>query len=152
MVKKANGNSNKVRVIMKMAHPKNINEVQSLNVRVTAFNKFVSKVTNKCLPFFKILRKAFEWTDECQKAFKELKVYLGSPPLLSPSKPSKELSLYLVVSPTVVSFTLIWEKNRIQLPIYYTSQALRGAKGRYPLLEKLAFMLITATHTSKHTP
>ena len=110
MVKKANGNSNKVRVIMKMAHPKNINEVQSLNVRVTAFNKFVSKVTNKCLPFFKILRKAFEWTDECQKAFEELKAYLASLPLLSPSKPSEELSLYLAISPTAVNSLLSGRK------------------------------------------
>ena len=78
-----------------------------MNSRVATLNKFISKAMDKCLPFFKMLKKAFEWTDKCQKAFKELKVYLGSPPLLSPSKPSKELALYLVVSPTVVSFTLI---------------------------------------------
>lgn len=42
----------------------------------------------------KTLKKAFEWTDECQKAFEELKTYLASPPLFSPSKPDKELSLY----------------------------------------------------------
>ena len=78
-----------------------------MNSRVATLNKFISKAMDKCLPFFKMLKKAFEWTDECQKAVKELKVYLGSPPLLSPTKPSKELSLYLVVSPMVVSFTLI---------------------------------------------
>jgi len=50
------------------------------------------------IPFFKVLWKAFEWTDECQKTFEERKAYLASPPLLNPSKPSEELSLYLVVS------------------------------------------------------
>ena len=51
--------------------------------------------------------KAFEWTDECQRAFEELKAYLASLPLLNPSKPDEELSLYLVVSHTVVSSALI---------------------------------------------
>ena len=56
-------NPDKVRAIMEMASPKNIKEVQSLNGRVAALNCFVSKATDKCLPFFKVLRKAFEWTD-----------------------------------------------------------------------------------------
>ena len=56
-------NPDKVRAIMEMASPKNIKEVQSLNGRVVALNYFVSRATDKCLPFFKVLRKAFEWTD-----------------------------------------------------------------------------------------
>ena len=92
---------------MEMEPLKNIKEVQSLNGRVATLNKFVFKATNKCLPSFKILRKAFEWTNKCQKAFEELKAYLSSPPLLSPSKPGEEFSLYLAMSPIVVSFTLI---------------------------------------------
>ena len=53
-------NPDKVRAIMEMAPPKNIKEVQSLNSRVAALNRFVSRATDKCLPFFKILRKVFE--------------------------------------------------------------------------------------------
>ena len=48
-----------------MAPPKHIKEVQSLNGRVETLNKFISKATDKCLPFFKVLRKAFKWTNEC---------------------------------------------------------------------------------------
>uniref|UniRef100_A0A2N9IUA0 Uncharacterized protein n=1 Tax=Fagus sylvatica TaxID=28930 RepID=A0A2N9IUA0_FAGSY len=100
--------------------------------------------SDKCLPFFKTLKKAFEWTDECQQAFEELKRYLTEPPLLSPSKQGKELYLYLAVSPTAVSSALIREEERRQMPIYYTSKALRGAEERYPPMEKLAFALVTA--------
>jgi len=53
-------NPNKVQAIMEMAPPKNTKKVQSLNDRVTALNRFVSRATDKCLPFFKVLRKAFE--------------------------------------------------------------------------------------------
>ena len=96
-------NLDKFQVIMEMACLKNIKEVQSLNCMVAALNRFVFKVTNKCLPLFWILRKAFKWTNKCQRAFEELKAYLASPPLLNPSKPDEELSLYLVVSLTTVS-------------------------------------------------
>ena len=62
-------NPNKIQLILNMKLPQNIKEIQSLTRRVTAFNRFVSKATDKCLPFFKVLKKAFEWTDECHRAF-----------------------------------------------------------------------------------
>ena len=62
-------NLDKIQAILDMEPPKNIKEVQSLIGRIAALNRFVSKAIDKCLPFFKILRKAFEWTDQCQKAF-----------------------------------------------------------------------------------
>uniref|UniRef100_A0A2N9ESH3 Uncharacterized protein n=1 Tax=Fagus sylvatica TaxID=28930 RepID=A0A2N9ESH3_FAGSY len=46
----------------------------------------------------KTVKEAFQWTEECQKAFEELKAYLSSPPLLSPSQTGEELYLYLAVS------------------------------------------------------
>ena len=50
---------------MELGPPRMVKEVQSLNGKVVALNKFVSKATDKCLSFFRILRKSFEWTDEC---------------------------------------------------------------------------------------
>ena len=58
-------NPDKIRVIIEMAPPKNVKEVQSLNGKVAALNRFVSRATNKCLPFFRKLKKSFEWTSEC---------------------------------------------------------------------------------------
>ena len=49
-------NPEKVRAILEMSSPKTIKEVQSLTGRVTAFNRFVSKATDKCLPFLKTLK------------------------------------------------------------------------------------------------
>ena len=83
---------------MELAPPKTVKKVQSLNGKITALNRFVSRVTDKCPPFFRVLKRSFEWTNECQQAFENLKLYLSSPPLLSPSKPGEELYSYLVVS------------------------------------------------------
>ena len=77
-----------------MEPPNNIKDVQSLTERVAALNRFGSKAIDKCLPFFKVLGKAFEWMNECQQALEDLKAYLASTPLLSPSNPGEELYLY----------------------------------------------------------
>ena len=58
---------------MEMAPPRNVKEVQSLNGKIAALNRFVSRVMDKCLPFFRMLKRSFEWTTECQQAFEELK-------------------------------------------------------------------------------
>ena len=102
------------------------------------------------MSFFKVLKKAFEWTDECQKAFQDLKIYLTTTPLLSPSMLGEELYLYLAVTPHAVSSALIREEGRVQKPVYYTSKALRGAEGRYLLIEKLTFALIMASKKLRH--
>ena len=78
-------NPDKIRAIIEMTPPRNVKEVQSFNGKVAALNRFVWKATKKCLPFFRMLKKSFEWTAECQRAFEELKAYLSAPPLLSPS-------------------------------------------------------------------
>ena len=96
-------NPEKVWAIMELGPPRMVKKVQSLNGKITALNRFVSKATEKCPPFFCTLRKLFEWTDECQKAFKDLKKYLSSLSLLSPSKLGEELYLYIAVSQAAVS-------------------------------------------------
>ena len=114
-------NPDKIRAIVEMAPPKNVKEVQSLNGKIAALNRFVSRATNKCLPFFCMLKKSFEWTAECQQAFEELKAYLSSPPLLSPSQPEEELFLYLAVSPIAVSVALVRKEDKVPKPVYYAN-------------------------------
>ena len=142
-------NPEKVRAILELEPPRRVKAVQSLNGKVAALNRFVCKVTNKCLPFFRVLRKSFEWMNECQKAFEDLKKYLSSPPLLSPSMLGEELYLYIAVSQVVVSVALVREEGGSQRPIYFISKAFRGVEERYPRIEKLAFALVTATQKLK---
>ena len=59
-------NPNKIRVIMEIAPPRNMKEVQSFNGKIVVLNKFVLRATDKCLPFFRTLKKSFEWTAEFQ--------------------------------------------------------------------------------------
>ena len=142
-------NPEKVRAILELEPSRMVKAVQSLNSKVTALNRFVSKVTDKCLPFFCVLRKLFEWTNECQKAIEDLKKYLSSPPLLSPSRLGEELYLYIAVLQAAVSAALVREEGGSQRPVYFISSAFRGVEERYPRMEKLAFTLVTATRKLK---
>jgi hypothetical protein len=138
-------NPEKIQAILEMQSPKTMKQLQHLTGRLAALNRFISRSTDKCLPFFKILRKAFEWSSECKEAFSQLKKYLTSSPLLSQTVPSKVLYLYLAVSPTVISAALIRKDEGIQKPVYFVSKALHRADERYAQIEKLAFALVMAS-------
>ena len=83
--------------------------------------------------------------DECEAAFQNLKEYLAKPPLLSPSVEGEDLFLYLAVSQTAISSTLICEEFKVQRLVYYISQAFQGAEVKYPRIEKISFSLIVTS-------
>ena len=79
-------NLNKIRVMLDMRSPSNTKQVQRLIRRIAALSRFVSRSSEKCQPFFQILKKAFQWYAHYEKAFTALETYLSSPPILvSPS-------------------------------------------------------------------
>jgi hypothetical protein len=137
-------NLEKVNAVLGMQSPQTTKQLQQLTGRIAALNRFISRSTDKCLPFFKILRKEFEWSTECEEAFRKLKEYLINPPLLSRPDEGEILYLYLVVSPSAVSFALVRKDSEVQKPVYFTIKALHGAEERYPRIEKLAFSLIVS--------
>ena len=57
--------------------------------------------------------------------------------------------LYLVVSLAVVTVALVREEDGVQKPVYFTNRALQGVEEKYPLMENLAFALVTAERKLK---
>ena len=49
-------NPKKVRAILEMTSPMKVKELQKLTRRIATLNRFISKATDKCLPFFKTLK------------------------------------------------------------------------------------------------
>jgi len=76
-----------------MQSPRTTKQLQQLTGRIADLNRFISRSTDKCFPFFKILRKTCEWSSECEEAFKKLKEYLTHPPLLSCPGEGETISL-----------------------------------------------------------
>ncbi|XP_022889049.1 uncharacterized protein LOC111404482 [Olea europaea var. sylvestris] len=121
-----------IEALYKMRSPQKPKEVQSLIGRVATLNRFVSKITDKCLPFFKVLKvgKKFQWNEECEEALQGLKRHLGQAPLLSKPKPGETLQLYLTVSNEAISSVLTREEGPPNSP--FTIQVLQkpDASGR----------------------
>jgi hypothetical protein len=67
---------------------------------MAALGRFINKLEEKGLPFFKLLKKSdkFEWTDETDQTLKELKTLLKTPPFMMPPAPKETLLLYISAS------------------------------------------------------
>jgi hypothetical protein len=131
-------NPMKVDAIRNMAKPSCKKDVMKLTGMMASLGHFISKLSEKGLPFFKLLKKAdkFVWDDEAQKAFKTLKESLTTPPVMTPLVPGETL-LYISATTNVVSMVLVAEREEegqahpIQRPVYYVSEVLAVAKTRY---------------------
>ncbi|GKV11641.1 hypothetical protein SLEP1_g22881 [Rubroshorea leprosula] len=145
-------NPEKVLAIIEMKPPASIKEVQHLMGKIVALGRFLSKSTERCLPIFEILRgkKIFEWTQDCQRAFEQLKAYLASPPLISKPSPGETLFLYITATTEVVNAALIRQEQKRQRPVYFVSKVLQEPEKRYAPLEKLAYAVIIATRRLRY--
>ena len=138
-------NPDKIKVVLDMLPPSNIKDIQHLTWRIAALSRFVSRASDRCRPFFQVLKKAFQWDAHCQEVFTALKTYLSSPPILVSPSEGELLTLYLAVSDFATSAALVRERDRVQQPVYYCSRALRGVEERYPNMEKMILLLVTTS-------
>ena len=139
-------NLKQIRAILELPSPKNALEVQRLTGRIAALNRFIARSTDKCLPFYNLLkrREKFSWDEVSEKAFAELKQYLTTPPVLVKPENGETLYLYIAVSGSAVSGVLVKDDRGGQKPIFYISKSLVEAETRYPTMEKAAFAVVTS--------
>ncbi|CAA0810386.1 Unknown protein, partial [Striga hermonthica] len=137
-------NPEKVRAVIEMQPPTKVKEVQILTGRIAGLSRFISKVAEKSGPLFKTLRKSlkFQWTEEAQKAFEELKRMLVDLPLLAKPAQGEDLVLYISIGEAAVSSVLLREEGAAQFPIYYVSKVMQGAERRYSEIEKGALAVV----------
>jgi hypothetical protein len=75
---------------------------------MATLNQFISKLGERGMPFYKLLRKAdgFQWDDQAAAAFAQLKQYLKTLSSLVPPQPKDILLLYVVATDAVVSMVI----------------------------------------------
>ena len=120
--------------------PATIKDVQKLTGCMAALNQFLSRLGERGLPFFKLLKRQdkFEWTTEAVEALENLKRHLQSPSILTAPLPGEELLLYIVATTHVVSTAIVVEHPEeghaygVQRPVYFISEVLSESKVRYP--------------------
>jgi hypothetical protein len=102
-------NPEKISAITKMNAPTCIKDVQKLTGCMVALNRFISKLGERWLPFFKLLKhqEKFVWTSEADQALAQLKDFLSKPPVLTAPRKKEKLLLYLAATTHVVSTAII---------------------------------------------
>ncbi|GFS40490.1 hypothetical protein Acr_00g0068850 [Actinidia rufa] len=119
-----------IAAIEQIASPRNAKEVQKLTGMAAALNRFISKSSNKCRPFFKLLRKnaKFSWDEESEVAFQQFKKYLTKPPLLSDE--GELLHVYLAVSEHATRYLPL---EKLVLALVVTSRKLMHYFQAHPI-------------------
>jgi hypothetical protein len=105
-------NPEKIKEIEAMRPPARIKDVQKLTRSLAALSHFISRLAERALPFFRLLRKSgpFSWAEEAERAFQLLKQHLVSLPILVAPEPGESLYLYIAAASEVVSMVLVAER------------------------------------------
>ena len=141
-----------IKAIHNLQPPWNPKEVQKLPGMIAALNRFISKSTDRCRPFYLLMNKwkRFEWSEDCALAFQQLKEYLSRPPIMSNPEADEVLFAYITVASHAVSLVLIQIDGSIQRPVYYVSKSLHEANVRYLPLEKVILAVVHAMRKLPH--
>ena len=64
-------NLDQIADLINLAERRNVKQVQRLTGMIAALGRFISRLADKCKPFFRLLckRSRFEWDEECSVAF-----------------------------------------------------------------------------------
>jgi hypothetical protein len=151
-------NPEKISAITNMRAPNCIKDVQKLTGCMVALNRFISKLGERGLPLFKLIKhqEKFVWTTEADQALAQLKNFLSKPPVLTAPRKKEQLLLYLATTIHMVSSAIAVERQEdgqaypVQRPVYFVSEVLSESKARYQPVQKLLYAVLITSWKLRH--
>ena len=106
-------NPAKIRALSQLDIPKDLKQIQNLTGCVAALSHFISRLGEKALPLYRLLRhtKHFEWTDAATAGLEEIKAILATNPVLAAPNTGEPMILYIAATYQVVSAVLVVERE-----------------------------------------
>jgi hypothetical protein len=151
-------NPEKIAAITSMGPIKDLKGVQRVMGCLAALSRFISRLGERGLPLYRLLRKAecFTWTPEAEEALGNLKALLTNAPILVPPAAGEALLIYVAATTQVVSAAIVVERREeghalpVQRPVYFISEVLSETKIRYPQIQKLLYAVILTRRKLRH--
>jgi hypothetical protein len=106
-------NPEKIAAITNMGPIKDLKGVQRVMECLAALSRFISRLGEKGLPLYRLLRKAerFTWTTKAKEALENLKALLTNAPILVPPAEGEALLIYVAATTQVVSAAIVVERR-----------------------------------------
>src|SRR3954469_23094363 len=106
-------NPEKIKAILNINRPTSLKDIQRLTGCVVAVSRFISRLGEKGLPLYKLLKKAdkFTWTNEADAALTQLKEILSSAPILAAPEHGEPLLIYMAATNRVISIVIVVERK-----------------------------------------
>jgi hypothetical protein len=106
-------NPKKVAALERMGPIRDLKGVQRVLGCLAALSRFISRLGEKGLPLYRLLKKheRFSWTAEAHEALDKLKASLTHAPILTPPQDSEPLYLYVAATTQVVSAVIVVERT-----------------------------------------
>jgi hypothetical protein len=151
-------NPEKIASITNMGPIKDLKGVQRVMGCLAALSRFISRLGEKGLPLYRLLRKSerFTWTPEAEEVLGNLKALLTNAPILVPPAAGEALLIYVAATTQVVSAAIVVERREeghallVQRPVYFISEVLSETKIRYPQIQKLLYAVILTRRKLRH--
>ncbi|TIC91053.1 Transposon Tf2-6 polyprotein [Colletotrichum higginsianum] len=137
----------KIAAVKDWPRPQNVKDIQSFLGFVNFYRRFLKGYSDKINPLIKLTRKntTFEWTDEQDKAFEDIKQQVLSEPVLMIPDPRKPFELETDASDYAIGGQLGQrdEEGRLH-PCGFFSKKLSGPELNYQIHDKELMAIIEA--------
>jgi hypothetical protein len=151
-------NLEKMAAITKMDPIHDLKGVQRVTGCLAALSRFISRLGEKALPLYHLLKKSecFSWTLEAEEVLTKLKATLSSSPILVPPATGEPLLLYIATTTQEVRAVLVVERAEeghtllIQRLVYFISEVLSETKVCYPQIQKLLYTIVFTRRKLRH--
>ena len=146
-------NDAKVRAVKEFPKPGSAKEVKSFLGLVNFYRRHIKDLGITARPLTELTRKdkatgnavKFLWTDDCEKAFQEIKTKLTTAPILQ--SPDMDKEFFLWTDASQVGFGAVLEQknaDRVRLPIAFASKPTNEAEAKYGVTQLEVAALIFA--------
>lgn len=127
----------RTRAIRDFKPPRDAKGIARFLGMIQFYGKFISNLAERALPLNRLRKKGakFEWGDEQQRAFEDLKLAIISPPVLQTPDFSKEFILQTDGSGSALGAVLLQEVDGVRLPVAFASRTLTDQEQKYSAYE-----------------
>jgi hypothetical protein len=143
----------KVKAVRDWEAPGNVKDVQSFLGFANYYRRFIKDFSKIAKPLTELTKKEekFEWTEERETAFQNVKKQITAEPVLATFDPDKEIELETDASDYALGSQLGQRDDQGRLhPVAFWSKKLNGAELNYPIYDKEFLAIVESFKEFRH--